>query len=94
MGLQTLEFSDCLVDSPYFRDKLHQHEKELERTSKAIKHLIAECKELLNAARSKCKQYKTSYFSLLISRMAEFMSFPDPAHVNKSISINVIMKCV
>ncbi|XP_064637520.1 rho GTPase-activating protein 26-like isoform X20 [Lineus longissimus] len=52
MGLQTLEFSDCLVDSPYFRDKLHQHEKELERTSKSIKHLIAECKDLLSAARN------------------------------------------
>ena len=53
MGLQPLEFSDCLTDSPYFREKLHTHEKELERTSKAIKGLISDSKELLTAARSK-----------------------------------------
>ncbi|XP_074649677.1 rho GTPase-activating protein 26-like [Tubulanus polymorphus] len=52
MGLQPLEFSDCLVDSPYFRDKLHHHEKELERTSKSIKQLITECKDLFAAAKN------------------------------------------
>ena len=51
MGLQPLEFSECLTDSPYFREKLHTHEKELERTSKAIKALITECKDVLNATR-------------------------------------------
>ena len=53
MGLQPLEFRDCLTDSPYFRDKLHAHEKELERTSKNIKALISECKELISAAKSR-----------------------------------------
>ena len=53
MGLHPLEFSDCLTDSPYFRENLHAHEKELERTSKAIKNLINECKDLMNAAKSK-----------------------------------------
>lgn len=53
MGLDPLEFSDCLTDSPVFRSKLHDHEKELERTSKAIKTLISDGKELLNASRSK-----------------------------------------
>lgn len=52
MGLQPLEFSECLRDSPYFRETLHAHEKELERTSKAIKGLINECKELILAAKS------------------------------------------
>ena len=55
MGLQPLEFSDCLTDSPYFREKLHTHEKELDRTSKAIKVLITECKELFNAAKALSK---------------------------------------
>jgi len=52
MGLLPLEFSECLTDSPIFRDKLHSHEKELERTSKGIKQLIAESRELLTAAAS------------------------------------------
>ena len=52
MGLDPLEFSDCLTDSPIFRSKLHDHEKELERTSKAIKTLINDGKELLNASKS------------------------------------------
>ena len=53
MGLQTLEFSECIIDSPYFRQKLHNHEKELDKTSKWIKGLVGECKDILNAAKSK-----------------------------------------
>ena len=53
MVLQPLEFSDCLTDSPFFREKLHAHEKELEKTSKAIKNLVKECNDLLTAASRK-----------------------------------------
>ena len=53
MGLLPLEFTECLQDSPYFRDSLHSHEKELERTSNNIKELIKEVKNLLHAAKSK-----------------------------------------
>lgn len=59
MGLEPLEFSECLTDSPFFRDKLHIHEKELERTSKAIKQLINECKELVSAAAQLSKAQRT-----------------------------------
>ena len=52
MGLLPLEFTACLQDSPFFRDTLHAHEKELERTSLAIKDLIKEVKTLLGAAKS------------------------------------------
>lgn len=51
MGLLPLEFTECLTDSPYFRENLHAHEKELEKTSLAIKVLIKEVKDLVNAAR-------------------------------------------
>ena len=54
MGLDPLEFTDCLTDSPFFRTKLYVHEKELERTSKAIKTLISDGKELLTASKRKC----------------------------------------
>lgn len=52
MGLEPLEFAECLTDSPGFREKLHDHEKELERTSKAIKALIGDGKEVLAASKS------------------------------------------
>lgn len=53
MGLQPLEFADCLTDSPYFRTKLAEHEKELERTSKFIKTLIHHGRDVYNAAKRK-----------------------------------------
>ncbi|XP_078371210.1 rho GTPase-activating protein 26-like isoform X2 [Oculina patagonica] len=49
MGLKPLEFEDCILDSPYFRENIHEHERELERTNEAIKGLIKECKGLLKA---------------------------------------------
>ncbi|CAN7936920.1 unnamed protein product [Ixodes hexagonus] len=52
MGLLPLEFTDCLTDSPYFRENLHAHENELDRTSQAIKGIIKEVKDLLSAAKS------------------------------------------
>ncbi|KAL5012484.1 hypothetical protein ScPMuIL_011035 [Solemya velum] len=55
MGLEPLEFADCLKDSPDFREKLHVHEKELDRMSKAIKSLITDGKELLSAAQNLAK---------------------------------------
>lgn len=52
-GLQPLEFTDCLLDSPEFRENLNRHEKELEKTSQQIKRIIKEVKDLLQAAKSK-----------------------------------------
>jgi len=49
MGLKPLEFSDCLLDSPYFRDSIHDHEKELDETNESIKNLIKECRNLIKA---------------------------------------------
>lgn len=51
-GLQALEFTDCLLDSPDFRENLNKHEKELEKTSAQIKRIIKEVKDLLAAAKS------------------------------------------
>ncbi|XP_025831780.1 rho GTPase-activating protein 26, partial [Agrilus planipennis] len=51
VGLPPLEFTECLSDSPFFRENLHQHEKELEITSQQIKKLIKEVKDLLSAAK-------------------------------------------
>ncbi|KAJ2945317.1 hypothetical protein O0L34_g9404 [Tuta absoluta] len=51
VGLQPLEFTECLADSPAFRENLQRHEKELERTSQQIKRLIKEVKDVVQAAR-------------------------------------------
>ncbi|KAK0091990.1 hypothetical protein PV326_002407 [Microctonus aethiopoides] len=52
IGLKPLEFTDCLTDSPYFRENLHYHERELEKTSQQIKRLVKEVKDLLLAAKN------------------------------------------
>lgn len=51
VGLQPLEFADCILDSPDFRDNLQRHEKELDKTSQQIKKIIKEVKELIAAAK-------------------------------------------
>ena len=60
MGLLPLEFTDGLTDSPYFREKLQTHERELDRMNQAIKNLIKEVKDLLAAARSESLIIKTA----------------------------------
>lgn len=69
MGLKPLEFADCLLDSPYFRENIHDHERELEQTNEAIKGLIKECKALLKATESKILSplcYPTSHHCVLL----------------------------
>ena len=55
MGLPALEFSDCYLDSPQFRDRLKSHELELDKTNKFIKELIKDGKALIQALKSKCR---------------------------------------
>ncbi|KAJ8383195.1 hypothetical protein SKAU_G00039730 [Synaphobranchus kaupii] len=51
MGLQALEFSECYLDSPSFRDGIKAHEAELDKTSKFIKELQKDGKNLINATK-------------------------------------------
>ncbi|XP_064452162.1 rho GTPase-activating protein 26 isoform X10 [Mirounga angustirostris] len=52
MGLPALEFSDCCLDSPHFRETLKSHEAELDKTNKFIKELIKDGKSLISALRN------------------------------------------
>ncbi|XP_028668604.1 rho GTPase-activating protein 26-like isoform X3 [Erpetoichthys calabaricus] len=52
MGLPALEFSDCHLDSPQFRERLKSHELELDKTNKFIKELIKDGKALTQALKS------------------------------------------
>ncbi|XP_068906745.1 rho GTPase-activating protein 26 isoform X6 [Tenebrio molitor] len=51
VGLPPLEFTECMTDSPYFRENLHKHERELEKTNQQIKRIIKEVKDVLNTAK-------------------------------------------
>lgn len=62
VGLQPLEFTECLADSPQFRENLQRHEKELERTSQQIKRLIKEVKDVVQAAKRKYYTYLSQAF--------------------------------
>ncbi|NWS58370.1 RHG26 protein, partial [Chunga burmeisteri] len=52
MGLPALEFSECCLDSPQFRERLRSHEAELEKTNKFIKELIKDGKSLVAALKT------------------------------------------
>ncbi|XP_067408029.1 rho GTPase-activating protein 10 isoform X1 [Emydura macquarii macquarii] len=52
MGLQPLEFSDCYLDNPWFRERVRAHEAELEKTNKFIKELLKDGKNLIAATKN------------------------------------------
>uniref|UniRef100_A0A8C5G6N8 Oligophrenin 1 n=1 Tax=Gouania willdenowi TaxID=441366 RepID=A0A8C5G6N8_GOUWI len=52
MGHPTLEFSDCYLDSPDFRENLKCYEQELERTSKFLKEVIKDGNSVINAIKA------------------------------------------
>ncbi|XP_044293784.1 oligophrenin-1 isoform X2 [Varanus komodoensis] len=52
MGHPPLEFSDCYLDSPDFRERLKCYEQELERTNKFIKEVIKDGNALIGAIRN------------------------------------------
>ncbi|KAK3555363.1 hypothetical protein QTP86_014956 [Hemibagrus guttatus] len=56
MGLPALEFSDCYLDSPQFRERLKSHELELDNTNKFIKELIKDGKALIQALKTLCSK--------------------------------------
>lgn len=53
MGLHPLEFSECYLDSPSFREKIKAHEAELDKTNRFIKELYKDGKNLINATKRK-----------------------------------------
>ncbi|XP_014855330.1 PREDICTED: rho GTPase-activating protein 10 [Poecilia mexicana] len=51
MGLTPLEFSECYLDSPSFREKIKAQEAELDKTNRFIKELYKDGKNLINATK-------------------------------------------
>ena len=49
MGLPPLEYIDCFLDSPNFREIIGLYEKELESNSQYVKALVKECRNMIAA---------------------------------------------
>lgn len=49
MGLPPLEYIDCFLDSPNFREIINLYEKELESNSQYVKALVKECRNMIAA---------------------------------------------
>jgi hypothetical protein len=64
MGLHPLEFSECYLDSPGFREKIKSHEAELEKTNRFIKELYKDGKNLINATKRKFASFLFTYKGL------------------------------
>ncbi|KAJ4930253.1 hypothetical protein JOQ06_019259, partial [Pogonophryne albipinna] len=69
MGLPALEFSDCYLDSPQFRERLKSHELELDKTNKFIKELIKDGKALIQALKNVDSGFKFTAPSNLTNKL-------------------------
>nr|XP_046266776.1 oligophrenin-1-like [Scatophagus argus] len=65
MGHPPLEFSDCFLDSPDFRETLKCYEVELERTSKFLKELIKDGNSVISAIKG---------YSLAVQKFSQTLS--------------------
>lgn len=50
-GLPPLEYSDCFLDSPTFRDVIVLYEKEMESNYYLVKNLVKQCDSMIQATR-------------------------------------------
>ncbi len=48
--LDHLEYTEAILDSPDFREKLHKHEKHISETNKEIKVLLKKCADVISAS--------------------------------------------
>ena len=49
MGLPPLEYIECYLDSPSFREIILEYERELEENAGHVKSLVKECRHMIQA---------------------------------------------
>ena len=49
MGLPPLEYIECYLDSPLFREIIAVYEMELEENAVHVKYLVNECRQMIRA---------------------------------------------
>ena len=52
-GLPPLEYSDCFLDSPQFREIISLYEHEVGENSKLVKQLVSACNSMIQKAEGK-----------------------------------------
>ena len=57
-GLPPLEYSDCFLDSPTFREVIVLYEKEMENNYYLVKNLVKQCDSMIQATRGAENIYK------------------------------------
>ncbi|XP_053555001.1 oligophrenin-1 [Bombina bombina] len=72
MGHPPLEFSDCYLDSPVFRESLKGYELELERTNKFIKDVIKDGNSMISAIKG-CSSAVQKFAQTLQSFQFDFI---------------------
>uniref|UniRef100_A0A4W6FGR5 Oligophrenin 1 n=1 Tax=Lates calcarifer TaxID=8187 RepID=A0A4W6FGR5_LATCA len=77
MGHPPLEFSDCYLDSPEFRETLKCYELELERTSKFLKELIKDGNSVITAIKG---------YSVAVQRFSQTLSGFQFAFIGDSLT--------
>jgi hypothetical protein len=50
-GLPPLEYSDCFLDSPTFREVIVLYEKEMESNYYLVKNLVKQCDSMIQATK-------------------------------------------
>ena len=60
MSLQPLEYVDCFVDAPNFRETIAQYEKELEANSTHVKNMVKECRSMITATEGEFRPGETA----------------------------------
>ena len=71
MGLLPLEFADCLIDSPYFRENLKSHEKQLDQTSSDIKGIIRDIQVRIKNLTCRCPSPHLVWEPVVLENRAE-----------------------
>jgi len=51
MGLPPLEYIDCFLDSPNFREVITLYEKELDSSAVCVESLVKECQQMIQATK-------------------------------------------
>uniref|UniRef100_A0A7N8X0C2 Oligophrenin-1 n=1 Tax=Mastacembelus armatus TaxID=205130 RepID=A0A7N8X0C2_9TELE len=90
MGHPPLEFSDCYLDSPEFRETLKCYELELERTSKFLKELIKDGNSVITAIKG---------YSLAVQKFSQTLNgfqfdFIGDSLTDDEINIGCVCVCV
>ncbi|XP_037677093.1 oligophrenin-1 isoform X3 [Choloepus didactylus] len=74
MGHPPLEFSDCYLDNPDFRERLKCYEQELKRTNKFIKDVIKDGNALISAMRTHLSCYPVDVEQCYVKRLPSLLA--------------------